>query len=118
MKREQERRRSVRVRLAAVASLETRDRRHGNDQALSCVKNISRTGIGLETGQPPMVGHTVVLRIALGDVTHQLMARAPRVQRRGAGNFHEVGLDWSACTVEQLAFLDDVLRELQDQPLS
>jgi hypothetical protein len=118
MNRGQERRRGVRVRLAAVASLETRERRHASNQALSSVKNISRTGIGVETGQPPMVGHTVVLRIALGDTTHELMARTTRVQRRGAGNFHEVGLDWSSCTAEQLAFLDEVLREIENSPLS
>ncbi len=117
MNRDQDRRRASRVRVAAVASLETRGWLHANDQGLAVVKNVSRTGIGLETGQPPIVGQMVFLRLALDEVTHELSARATRVKRRGSSSFYEVGLDWSACTKEQLAFLDELLRAVDDQPL-
>jgi hypothetical protein len=118
MSRDQDRRRGVRVRLAAVASLETRGWRDGNNQALAVVKNVSRTGIGVETGQPPAVGHTVYLRLAIGDQTHEVEARATRVRQRGKSSFYEVGLDWSRCSPEQLAFLDEVLRLVDGQPLA
>lgn len=118
MAHDQDRRRSTRVRIAAVASLETIGTRSSNNQALSVVKNVSRTGIGLETGQPPTRGQSVILRLALGDETHELRTRTTRVQRRGTSNFYDVGLDWSSCTADQLAFLDEILRAIDGQPLS
>jgi hypothetical protein len=110
-------RRAPRVRIAALATLETTGALNPNNQALSVVKNVSRTGIGIETGQPPLRGQTVMLRLAIDDAMHLLRTRATRVQRRGSSNFYEVGLDWSGCSPEQLAFLDDVLRLVEEQPL-
>lgn len=118
MTQDKERRRGVRVRIAAVASLESLGVWNANNQGLSVVKNVSRTGIGVETGQPPLRGQTVILRVALEDRTHELRAHCVRVQRRGKSNFYEVGLDWSALPAEQLTFLDEVLRATEGQPLA
>ena len=118
MSGDQDRRRAIRVRIAAVASLETRGWRYANDQAFAVVKNLSRTGIGLETGQPPIVGQRVVLRLAIDECTHEVLTRATRVKRRGSTNFYEVGLDWSDCTPEQVAFLDELLREIESNPIT
>lgn len=116
MNRDHDRRRAPRTRVAALATLETTGRLNANDQALCSVRNVSRVGVGLETGQPPLPGQGVILRISLDDVTHELRTRATRVERRGPGNFYDVGLDWSACTPAQLAFLDEVLRVVEQQP--
>jgi hypothetical protein len=118
MTEEGDRRRAVRVRIAAIAAIETRGKLNANNQGLGTVRNVSRTGIGLETGQPPITGQRVLLRVALGDATHELPTRATRVQRRGATNFYDVGLDWQDCTTEQLAFLDDLLATIEAHPLS
>jgi hypothetical protein len=112
------RRRATRVRVAAVAALETQGRLAPNDQALCSVRNVSRTGIGLETGQPPLAGQRVLLRLCLDDAMHELRTTATRVQRRGSSNFYDVGLDWSECTEPQLAFLDRVLHHFDRQPQS
>lgn len=113
-----DRRRSARVRIAAVASLETRGSLNANNQALGVVKNMSRTGIGLETGQPPIAGQAVILRLSLDDRTHELKTRATRVKRRGTGHFYDVGLDWTNCSAEDLSFLDQVLAVVEQQPLA
>ncbi|MFY9344104.1 MAG: PilZ domain-containing protein [Planctomycetota bacterium] len=118
MTHDNERRRAPRVRVAAVAALETKGSLSPNNQGLGVVKNVSRTGIGLETGQPPIPGQTVILRLALDDQTHELRTRATRVDRRGTGHFFDVGLDWGNCTTEQLAFLDAVLAVVEKQPLA
>jgi hypothetical protein len=118
MTNDQDRRRAARVRVAAVASLETLGTLNPNNQGLSVVKNVSRTGIGIETGQPPMRGQAVILRLALDDQTHELRTRATRVARRGTSNFYEVGLDWSGCSAEQMSFLDEILKAVEAQPLT
>jgi len=109
-------RRHPRVRIAALASLETKGHMNANDQALGSVRDVSRSGIGLRTGQPPLRGQAVTLRIALDDEVHELRAQATRVNRVGDGNFYDVGLDWAPCTAEQLAFLDQVLAVIEQQP--
>ena len=116
MSQDQDRRRGPRVRVAAFATLETRGVLNANNQALCSVKDVSESGIGLETGQPPLVGQGVILRLALDDKMHELRTFATRVDRRGKGNFYEVGLDWSNCTPEQLDFLRQVLRVIEQQP--
>jgi hypothetical protein len=113
--RDAHRDRAVRVRVAAVAALETRGGLYANDQAFAAVKNVSRTGIGLETGQPPIVGQRVILRLALGERTHEILTIATRVARRGQSNVYEVGLDWRTATPQQLAFLDEVLLAVEGQ---
>jgi hypothetical protein len=115
MSHDQERRRGPRVKIAAFASLETCGRLNPNNQALCAVRDISRTGIGLETGQPPIPGQTVILRLAIDDRTHELLTQAIRVKRRGKGNFYQLGLDWSRCSPEQLAFLDELLQVVEQQ---
>jgi hypothetical protein len=117
MTRAGDRRRTTRVRLSAVATLETTGTRFGNNQAVCAVKDVSRLGIGLETGQPPQKGQTVILRLLLDDRVHELRTRAKRVTRRGDGDYYAIGLDWSECTREQLDFLDEVLRAVEAQPL-
>ncbi|MCA8949243.1 MAG: PilZ domain-containing protein [Planctomycetes bacterium] len=103
-----ERRRHPRCQIAASATLETRGKFNPSNQALCSVLNVSRAGIGVETGQPPMVGQQVFLRVALGDEIHELATRATRVDAGDRANFYQVGLDWGDCTVEQLEFLDRV----------
>lgn len=115
MSQDHDRRRSTRVRVAACATLETKGVLNPNDQAFCTVRDVSQGGIGLETGQPPMVGQGVVLRMALDDTVHELRTLATRVQRRGTSNFYEVGLDWSNCTPEQLEFLREVLNVIDGQ---
>ena len=87
---------------------------NNNDQAMASVRDLSRTGIGLETGQPPLKGQTVLLRLSLGDEIIELTTRATRVQQLKGSHFYHVGLDWSNCSDEQLAFLDDVLDAITD----
>jgi hypothetical protein len=118
MVHEDDRRRAPRVRVAAVASLETRGSLNANNQALCSVKNVSRTGIGLQTGQPPLVGQGVLLRLSLDDRLVELRTRATRVQRQGNSSFYEVGLDWGTCGAPELAFLDEVLKVVEQQPLA
>ncbi|MBZ0151710.1 MAG: PilZ domain-containing protein [Planctomycetes bacterium] len=115
--KDDDRRRAPRVSVAAVASLETLGALNANNQALCTVRDVSRSGIGLQTGQPPIAGQAVVLRLALDDVIHELKTRATRVLRRGDSNFYDIGLDWSTCSPAQLKFLDDVLAAIEGHPL-
>ncbi len=105
-----DRRRGERVRVAAVAALETKGKFKPNDQGLGAVRDVSRFGIGLETGQPPLVGQRVLLRVAIDDDVHELTCLATRVERREGSNFYDVGLDWSSCTPEQLLFLGRIIQ--------
>src|ERR1041384_5543284 len=61
-----DRRRSRRVLFKAAAALITGGR-YTNDQAFCVCINVSRHGIGLRTGQPPTIGQTVVLRLAIDE---------------------------------------------------
>jgi hypothetical protein len=96
------------VRIAACATLETGGVLNAGDQAFCTVQDVSQTGIGLNTGQPPMVGQKVRLRIAIDDEIHELRARTISV-KRDQGSFYRVGLDWTGCSPEQLAFLQRAL---------
>ena len=109
-----ERRRALRVRVVAVASLEACGSLNTNNQALCTVKDLSRTGIGLETGQPPIKGQGVLLRLSLDDEITEIKTRATRVNRKPGSHFYTLGLDWSTCSSEQLAFLDRVLGVLAE----
>ncbi|MBX3465170.1 MAG: PilZ domain-containing protein [Planctomycetes bacterium] len=115
MTEEHDRRRGQRVRVAAAATLATQGRLNANDQAFCAVRDVSRSGIGLETGQPPLIGQRVLLRLALDETVHELRTLATRVQRRARSDYYEVGLDWSGCTPEQLAFLEEVLAVVETQ---
>ncbi|MEO6594108.1 MAG: PilZ domain-containing protein [Planctomycetota bacterium] len=116
MSQENERRRTDRTRIAAFATLETKGVLNACNQALCSVLDVSMSGIGLETGQPPVVGQGVIMRLCLDDVVHELRTLATRVERRGSSNFYHVGLDWSSCSPEQLTFLDRVLAHFEKQP--
>lgn len=118
MTEDSNRRRATRVRVAAIATMETRGTINANNQAVCTVRNMSRTGIGLETGQPPIAGQTVILRVVLDEQMHELRTRATRITRRGKTNFYDVGLDWNGCSPEQMTFLDAVLALVEEQPLT
>ena len=75
------------------------------DQALGAVCDVSQTGIGLETGQPPRVGQVVLLRICLDDDIEEIRARTTRVTRVGDSSFFRVGLTWDPDSEEQVMFL-------------
>lgn len=81
---------------------------------MGAVKNLSRTGICVETGQPPLTGERVMLRLAIDDEIHELKTTATRVTRRGNSNFYEVGLDWRTFSPEQTKFLDQLLEFLEN----
>jgi len=100
----------------ACATLETGGLLSAGDQAFCTVQDVSRTGIGLHTGQPPMCGQTVCVRIGLDDEVHELRGRVTRTDRIGKGSFHQVGLDWSGCSPEQITFLDRVLAVVDAAP--
>ena len=97
------------MRLQAFAALKTAGK-HANDQAFCAVRDISRHGIGMRTGQPPFVGQEVQLRLAIGEDIHTITTRATRVTKR-KDDFYEVGLDWSQCSDDDLSFLDAFLIE-------
>ena len=99
------------MRIAACATLATGGVLNATDQAFCTVQDISQTGIGLNTGQPPMFGQKVRMRIAIDDEIHELTARTTSVQRIGA-SFYRVGLDWTGCSPVELAFLQRALAEL------
>jgi hypothetical protein len=101
------------VQIAACATLETGGVLNASDQAFCSVRDVSMSGIGLTTGQPPLCGQNVRLRIALDDEIHELTARTTSVKRMGKGSFYHVGLDWTGCSTEQLVFLKRALAALQ-----
>ena len=107
-----DRRSSPRVRLQAFAALETSGK-YANDQAFCAVRDVSRHGIGMRTGQPPFVGQEVLLRLAIGEDIHTITTRATRVTKR-KDDFFEVGLDWSECTPADLSFLRTFLTIQED----
>ncbi|MFT4515588.1 MAG: c-di-GMP-binding flagellar brake protein YcgR [Planctomycetota bacterium] len=113
---QEDRRRSTRVSAVAVASLEACGSLNANNQALCTVKDLSRTGIGLETGQPPIKGQGVILRLSLNDEIIEIRTRTTRVTRKPDSHFYQLGLDWSHCSEEELAFLDRVLGVMADAP--
>jgi c-di-GMP-binding flagellar brake protein YcgR len=113
---QEDRRRSLRVRLVAVASLETCGSLNANNQALCTVRDISKHGIGLETGQPPVKGQGVVLRLSLEDEIIEIKTRATRVSKQPGSHFYSIGLDWSSCSEEELSFVDRFLGAMSGEP--
>lgn len=97
--------------------METLGALNANNQALGTVRDLSRNGVALETGQPPIPGQTVILRIVLDDEIHEMRTRATRVDRQGGSHFFLVGLDWSDCTPVQMEFLGRVLGVIAREPL-
>jgi hypothetical protein len=105
-------RRGKRVKVSGIATLETGGL-NATNQAVCTVRDLSRSGIGLETGQPPEVGQVVRLRLVLNGAMVTLSTIATRVDRRANSNFYQVGLDWSRCKPDELAFLDEVLNAVE-----
>jgi hypothetical protein len=103
-----DRRNSPRLRVAACAALEAVGMRSECDQALGSVLDVSRDGIGIETGQPPRIGQLVRLRIALDDEIEEVLARTARVSRPPRSIFSIVGFVWEPESEAQLAFLEKV----------
>jgi hypothetical protein len=102
-------RRGKRVKASGIATLETGGL-NATNQAVCTVRDLSRSGIGLETGQPPEVGQVVRLRLVLNGQMVTLSTIATRVDRRLGSNFYVIGLDWSRCKPDELAFLDTALK--------
>lgn len=105
-------RRGKRVKISGIATLETGGL-NATNQAVCTVRDLSRSGIGLETGQPPEVGQVVRLRLVLNGQMVTLSTIATRVDRRANSNFYVIGLDWSRCKPDELAFLDEVLKAVE-----
>ena len=110
------RRRAQRLPVVAVASLQTCGSMNVNNQAFCTVQDLSKTGIGLETGQPPVEGQGVILRLALGDEIVEIKTRATRVTQKPGSHFYSLGLDWGTCSSEQLAFFERVLGATENPP--
>jgi hypothetical protein len=106
-------RKHPRMRIEALAALKSHGRQ-GCDQAFSAVVDISRSGIGVRTGQPPAIGQAVTVRLALGERIHVLNSAVTRVVPRGNGTF-TVGLDWHVNTPEDMEFLEQFFRAVLDQ---
>ena len=105
-------RRGKRVKVSGIATLETGGL-NATNQAVCTVRDLSRSGIGLETGQPPEVGQVVRLRLVLNGQMVTLSTIATRVERRAGSNFYVIGLDWSRCKPDELTFLDEVLKAVE-----
>lgn len=102
----EDRRRSERTLLAALASIKTLGFAVHNDQAFSAVIDVSRHGIRVRTGQPPEIGDWVRLRLGIGEEIHSLEGIVRRIEP--APPAADVGIEWVNCTDEQLEFLDRV----------
>lgn len=103
----QDRRRSERSRLAALATIKTQGFAMQNDQAFSAVMDVSRHGVRLRTGQPPEPGDWVRLRLGIGEAIVSIEGVTRRVER--IGKAFDVGIEWVNCTPQQLEFLDQYL---------
>ncbi len=109
-----ERRRHPRQPFDASGSLET----HGAydlSRAECSVLNVSRSGIGVETEQPPSCGQEVLLRIEFDGEVHECKTRATRIERAEGSSLYHVGLDWSECTPVQIELLDRVFAVIEAQ---
>lgn len=99
-----ERRRSGRSRLAGFAAIKTIGFGKNNDQAFSALRDVSRHGVRLRTGQPPEIGDLVRVRLGVGDAIHVIEGVTRRVE--WVDRVYDVGIEWIGCTEEQLGFLD------------
>lgn len=111
-----EHRRAERMPHAAVAAMETIGPFGGNNQGVAVVRNLSRSGIGIETAQPPLKGQRVAFRLAIGTNVQRLTATTRRVQPKGNSGFYEVGLEWTTCSAQEAAFLDALIASLAPAP--
>ena len=76
----------------------------GGNQAFGAVLDVSAGGLRVRTPQPPVKFTKVVVRIALGEVVHELPCRCARVQKVERGNF-DVGLQFDATSEAAIAFI-------------
>ncbi|MFQ5504852.1 MAG: PilZ domain-containing protein [Planctomycetota bacterium] len=80
----------------------------GQDQALGVVFDVSSSGIGLRTGQPPRVDDTVTIRVASEHTIHSVCARVVRVTNVDQSAFL-VGLRYDAPGLQVDPFVREVL---------
>lgn len=115
MTRKKSRRQSARVPMHTFATIETTDILTRNNQAFTVVLDVSRTGIGVRTAQPPTEGENVILRIGVGEEIKRMNAIVRRVTPLDRGGY-DVGLEWQGCTQEDLVFLDEFTTAVGSRP--
>ena len=99
-----ERRRSERIDADHVFAAFKVQGLSGSDQGFGIVRNVSETGVQLETPQPPSVPATVLLRISVGEDVFELTMQVRRVAAKGDG-VHEVGMDFLKLDDQRTRFL-------------
>lgn len=104
-----DRRRSQRTRMAALATITTLSGSSSNDQGVGSVVDVSRHGVRLRTGQPPAAGIWVRLRFAIGDQMHVIEGVTRRVKKAGKGAGFDIGIEWDDSEPDKLAFLDQFI---------
>jgi hypothetical protein len=103
---DENRRRSERTRMPALATITTMSGSSVNDQAVGTVVDVSRHGVRLRTGQPPPVGTWVRMRFAIGDQFHTIEGVTRRVISAGPRAGYDIGIEWDDSEPESLRFLD------------
>ena len=81
------------------------DVRTGADQAFAIVQDISATGIGLLTPQPPEPGTKVRVRAAVGETMFDLEMNVARVETPEQGHEAIVGLQFTPNCPDRKRFL-------------
>lgn len=81
------------------------DEETGADQAFAIIKDISATGIGLLTPQPPGVGSEVRVRAAIGESMFDLPMHVARVDPSSDGHQAVVGLEFHPECSQRKRFL-------------
>jgi len=108
-----ERRRHPRQPFDASGSMETQGA-YDLSRTSCSVLNVSRSGIGVETDQPPSCGQEVLLRIEFDGEVHECKTTATRIVRVEGSSLYQVGLDWSECSQEQVELLDRVFAVIEE----
>ncbi len=87
----------------------------GSDQAFGVVRDVSETGVRIETPQPPVVPSTVLLRISVGEDVFELTMQVRRVHAEGNG-VHIVGMDFLRLDAQRTRFLERFLEDGRFKP--
>lgn len=103
------RRRSERTRMPALATITTLSGSSANDQAVGTVVDVSLHGVRLRTGQPPAVGIWVRLRFAIGDQFHSIEGVTRRIAKAGPRAGFDIGIEWDDSHPERLEFLEQYI---------
>lgn len=105
-----ERRRSERIDANQVFAAFKVQGLSGSDQGFGIVRNVSETGVQIQTPQPPGVPATVLLRISVGEEVFELTMQVRRVEAVGNG-VHEVGMDFLKLDEQRARFLARFLED-------